>query len=587
MTVFLDHDGAPVLRRHLLPARAAARHAVVRPAAHRGERHLDGRPRAPHRGRGPDHRRARRCGRRWVPPTRSTPRSSRSAARLRRRPRWRRSTTASAAASATRRSSRRRWSSRRCCAITRAPVTRVRSRWSRAPARRWRAAACTTSSPAASRATPSTPTGSCRTSRRCSTTTRCCCASTCTGGVPPATPSPSASRVRRPHSCCATCDPRRAASSPRSTPTPRATRAGPTSGPRSSSSTASARTTARGRRTCSRSPPPARSSTARPSCSCTATRSTQAGGTAYAGACSTPADGACSRGATTRSWPRGTASRSPPSPRPAPLLDEPTWVDAAADAAALVDELHRDGDGRLLRTSRDGRAGRNAGVLEDLACVAEGFLALHQVSGEDRWLDAAGALLDDVLDRFRDTATGGFFDTAVDAERLVLRPQDPTDNASPSGWSAASGALLTYAALTGSDRHRAAAEESLAALVPLVAQHPRFAGWGAGGRRGVARRSARGRGRRRAAGPGHRGTASHGAARHGSRRGGGRGRTRRRAPAARGPRARRGTCRRRTSAGTSCATCPLTDPGATLGGCRRSGLASALSGHRWRNDVMM
>ena len=161
------------------------------------------------------------------------------------------------------------------------------------------------------------------------------------------------------------------------------------------------------------------------------------------------------------------------------LLDVPEWVAAATDAADLVDRLHRDGDGRLLRTSRDGRAGGNAGVLDDLACTAEGFLALHQVSGDDRWLSRAGELLDDILDRFRDAGNGGFFDTASDAERLVLRPQDPSDNASPSGWSAASGALLTFAALTGSDRHRAAAEESLAALVPLVAQHPRFAGWGA------------------------------------------------------------------------------------------------------------
>jgi uncharacterized protein YyaL (SSP411 family) len=145
----------------------------------------------------------------------------------------------------------------------------------------------------------------------------------------------------------------------------------------------------------------------------------------------------------------------------------------------LLRDLHRDAEGRLLRTSRDGHAGRNAGVLEDLGCVAEGFLVLHQVSGDRTWLDRAGELLDDVLDRFRDAATGGFFDTAADAERLVLRPQDPSDNASPSGWSAASGALLTFAALTGSDRHRTAAEESLAVLVPLVARHPRFAGWGA------------------------------------------------------------------------------------------------------------
>ena len=161
------------------------------------------------------------------------------------------------------------------------------------------------------------------------------------------------------------------------------------------------------------------------------------------------------------------------------LLDEPSWIGAALDAAELLHALHRDDDGRLLRTSRNGRAGRNAGVLDDLACVADGYLVLHQVTSSDAWLERAGALLDDVLDRFRDTSTGGFFDTADDAEALVLRPQDPTDSASPSGWSAACGALLTFAALTGSERHRTAAEESLAVLVPLAARHARFAGWGA------------------------------------------------------------------------------------------------------------
>ena len=59
--------------------------------------------------------------------------------------------------------------------------------------RRWPAAASTTSSPAVSRATPSTSPGSCRTSRRCSTTTRCCSGSTPTGGGPPGRRSPSGS----------------------------------------------------------------------------------------------------------------------------------------------------------------------------------------------------------------------------------------------------------------------------------------------------------------------------------------------------------------------------------------------------------
>jgi uncharacterized protein YyaL (SSP411 family) len=152
-------------------------------------------------------------------------------------------------------------------------------------------------------------------------------------------------------------------------------------------------------------------------------------------------------------------------------------IAAAVAAGELLLELHTV-DGRLLRTSRDGRAGTNAGVLEDYGDVAEGYLALHQVTGEPRWLTAAGVLLDVALEQFAD-GDGGFYDTAQDAERLIRRPQDPTDNATPAGASAVAGALVTYAALTGSTRHREAAEAALAKVAPVVEKHARFAGWAA------------------------------------------------------------------------------------------------------------
>ncbi|MDF5754749.1 thioredoxin domain-containing protein [Spongiactinospora sp. TRM90649] len=158
------------------------------------------------------------------------------------------------------------------------------------------------------------------------------------------------------------------------------------------------------------------------------------------------------------------------------VFERPDLVQAARDAAVLLDEVHLDG-GRLLRTSRDGRASANAGVLEDYADVAEGLLALYSVTGETRWFRRAGELLDVILDRFADGA-GGFFDTADDAERLFQRPQDPTDNATPSGQFAAAGALLAHAALTGSARHREAAEAALGTVSVLAGRHSRFAGWG-------------------------------------------------------------------------------------------------------------
>ncbi|WP_019629466.1 thioredoxin domain-containing protein [Actinomadura atramentaria] len=158
------------------------------------------------------------------------------------------------------------------------------------------------------------------------------------------------------------------------------------------------------------------------------------------------------------------------------LLDRPDLVAAAEEVARLVLDVHRDG-ARLVRTSRNGEAGANAGVLEDYADVAEGLLALYGVTGDAALVDAAGDLLGTVLDRFADDA-GGFYDTADDAEALFRRPQDPTDNATPSGQFAAAGALLSYAALTGSARHRDAAVRALAPARPLAARHARFAGWG-------------------------------------------------------------------------------------------------------------
>ncbi|MEU6999561.1 thioredoxin domain-containing protein [Nonomuraea sp. NPDC046570] len=151
-------------------------------------------------------------------------------------------------------------------------------------------------------------------------------------------------------------------------------------------------------------------------------------------------------------------------------------VEAAVAAAELQAEVHLDG-GRLLRTSRDGRAGHNAGVLEDYADLAEGLLALYGVTGQTRWFRIAGQLLDAVLEHFPD-GSGGFYDTADDAERLFQRPQDPTDNATPSGRFAVAGALLSYAALTGSAGHRQAAEEALGTVSVLAQGHARFAGWG-------------------------------------------------------------------------------------------------------------
>ena len=74
-------------------------------------------------------------------------------------------------------------------------------------------------------------------------------------------------------------------------------------------------------------------------------------------------------------------------------------------------------------------------------------------------------LIDTALERFADPEEAGVFhDTADDAEKLVGRPADVSDNANPSGASSLAGALLTASALVGYDkasRYRAASEAAV------------------------------------------------------------------------------------------------------------------------------
>jgi uncharacterized protein len=161
---------------------------------------------------------------------------------------------------------------------------------------------------------------------------------------------------------------------------------------------------------------------------------------------------------------------------PSLARDAARYRDAATVAATTVLEGLRRPDGRLGRSWKDGRATAD-GVLEDHADMAEGLLALYEATADERWFTESVALAEVMLARFADP-TGGFFDTADDGERLVVRPRDLQDNAVPSGGAVAATVLLRLTALTGEPRYRAAAERAIATVGPLLARHPTaFAQW--------------------------------------------------------------------------------------------------------------
>ena len=93
-------------------------------------------------------------------------------------------------------------------------------------------------------------------------------------------------------------------------------------------------------------------------------------------------------------------------------------------------------DGRLLHTWKDGRA-RIDGMLEDYAYLGLGLVELFKLTGDMAHLEWARDLMHVIVAEFRDPATGGFFETASTAEKLLVRQKSWFDAATPSGNGAA------------------------------------------------------------------------------------------------------------------------------------------------------
>ena len=156
------------------------------------------------------------------------------------------------------------------------------------------------------------------------------------------------------------------------------------------------------------------------------------------------------------------------------VLRRPDLV-AVAEANARFMLSHMREANRMRRSYKDGRAPL-AGYLEDQAAVADGLLSLYEATFDPIWLDDVHGLVTEMLTAFWDETEAAFFDTAADQERLVVRPQDVTDNAVPSGTSMAVDVLLRAGMLFGEQSWIDRARTTLERLAPTAAKAPQAFG---------------------------------------------------------------------------------------------------------------
>ncbi|MBL4775488.1 MAG: thioredoxin domain-containing protein, partial [Mariprofundus sp.] len=144
------------------------------------------------------------------------------------------------------------------------------------------------------------------------------------------------------------------------------------------------------------------------------------------------------------------------------LLNEPRYVEAAAQAADFILQNLRDDKGVLLHRWRQGNAAIQA-QLEDYTSMIWGLTELYAASFETRWLEAAVALNSSMLVRFKGEA-GGLYQVEA-GDDLIARPMEIFDGALPSGNAVAMHNLLRLSRLTG----KAALEAEAASLADYFA----------------------------------------------------------------------------------------------------------------------
>ncbi len=152
-------------------------------------------------------------------------------------------------------------------------------------------------------------------------------------------------------------------------------------------------------------------------------------------------------------------------------LGEAQYVATAGQAADFILTNLRNREGRLLRRYRDGEAAIPA-FADDYAFLARGLLDLYTATLDPKRLGQAVKLADDLDRLFHDEKNGGLYETAKDAEQLVLRPKNAFDGAIPAASSAALEVYSRLFLLTADVRWQKLADRLLLALSPEVLRYP-------------------------------------------------------------------------------------------------------------------
>jgi hypothetical protein len=132
------------------------------------------------------------------------------------------------------------------------------------------------------------------------------------------------------------------------------------------------------------------------------------------------------------------------------VLDD-EYADVAADALSFVREHLWDAEASHLQRRYKNGETKIDGYLEDYAFLGRGALDLYQATADVEYLAFALALGDAIVDQFWDEEERTLYFTRSGGEQLIARPQEVTDQSTPSSAGVAASLLLSLSHFRADD----------------------------------------------------------------------------------------------------------------------------------------
>lgn len=144
---------------------------------------------------------------------------------------------------------------------------------------------------------------------------------------------------------------------------------------------------------------------------------------------------------------------------------------AAEKAANFILKKLRDEKGRLFHCYRKGEASVT-GFLHDYAFLTWSLIELYETCFEAKYLKSPLELTDIMIDHFWDRNSRGFYHTADDAEKILIKKKEIYDGATPPGSSVAALNLLRLTNLTDNLMYRGYVEKIFSILSNAMSASP-------------------------------------------------------------------------------------------------------------------